>query len=177
MWYSAYIQCSINLCILLQISRCEVYIGGSLGVESVQQKEEQAFVARVNTAKSVTGTCCVHIFSFLISYCRALGTLAAKLSTHPTSTSDPPQQSSSSPLNQSPALTTLCEGLRQMLVRCSSTHRMVASLVVGYWGQCPSDLHTLLSAVLNEKTTYEEITPFLVAMQRECHVRLLEINM
>ena len=38
---------------LLQGSRCEVYMGGSLGVESVQQKEEQAFVARVNTAKLV----------------------------------------------------------------------------------------------------------------------------
>ena len=44
---------------LLQGSRSELYIGGSLGVESVQQKEEQAFVARVNTAKSVIGTCCV----------------------------------------------------------------------------------------------------------------------
>ena len=28
-------------------------MGGGLGVESVQQKEEQAFVARVNTARSL----------------------------------------------------------------------------------------------------------------------------
>ena len=31
-----------------------MYLGGGLGVESVQQKEEQAFAARVNTAKSVS---------------------------------------------------------------------------------------------------------------------------
>lgn len=36
------------------LQSCELYVGGSLGVESVQQKEEQAFVARVNTAKSVS---------------------------------------------------------------------------------------------------------------------------
>lgn len=53
---------------------------------------------------------------------------------------------------------------------------MVASLVVGYWGSCTSDLLALLTTVLTEKTTYEEIMPFLVAMQRECHVRLLEIT-
>ena len=45
----------VCLCISpVQGSRCEVYMGGSLGVESVQEKEEQAFVARVNTAKSVS---------------------------------------------------------------------------------------------------------------------------
>lgn len=104
--------------------------------------------------------------------CRALGTLAAKLS-GTVEGSVPPQHSS---LEQSPARTTLCEGLRQMLVRPSSIHRMVASLVIGYWGQCPGELHTLLSTVLTEKTTYEEIMPFLVAMQRECHVRLLEFT-
>ena len=37
----------------LQGSHGDVYLGGSLGVESVQQKDEQAFAARVNTAKSV----------------------------------------------------------------------------------------------------------------------------
>ena len=61
-----------------------------------------------------------------------------------------------------------------MLVRSSSIHHVVAALVIGYWGQCPSELLTLLNTVLTERTTYEEITPFLVAMQRECHVRLLE---
>ena len=48
---------TMTLCVYVspvQGSRCEVYMGGSLGVESVQEKEEQAFVARVNTAKSVS---------------------------------------------------------------------------------------------------------------------------
>ena len=113
--------------------------------------------------------------------CRALGLLAAKLSISSDSTSQsdhppssPPHPSSSSTLPHcTQALSTLCEGLRQMLVRCSSTHRTVASLVVGYWGQCPSDLLSLLTTVLTEQASYEEIMPFLVAMQRDCHVRLL----
>ena len=65
---------------------------------------------------------------------------------------------------------TLTEGLQQMLTRSSSAHRMVASLLVGYWGACPDKLQPLLSNLLMERTTYEEIVPFLVAMQRECHV-------
>ena len=37
-------------------------MGGSLGVESVQQKEEAAFAARVNTAKSakIANCTCYH---------------------------------------------------------------------------------------------------------------------
>lgn len=34
-----------------------MFLGGSLGVESVQQKDEQAFAARVSTAKSVSQPC------------------------------------------------------------------------------------------------------------------------
>ena len=63
-----------------------------------------------------------------------------------------------------------------MLTRPSSTHRVVASLVVGHWGQCPAELLALLNSILSERTTYEEIVPYLMTMQRECHVRLLEIT-
>lgn len=71
-----------------------------------------------------------------------------------------------------PALATLTEGLGQMLVRTSSTHRMMASLVIGHWGQCPRSLLPQLTAILTETATYEEILPFLMIMQRECHVSI-----
>ena len=52
----------VCVCVCVQGSRSEVFLGGSLGVESAQQKDEQAFVARVNTAKSV------HVVSVFRSY-------------------------------------------------------------------------------------------------------------
>ena len=72
-----------------------------------------------------------------------------------------------------PGVVTLVEGLRQMLTRESSAHRMVASLIVGYWGACPNNLRDLLTNLLTQRTTYEEIVPYLATMQRECHVRTL----
>lgn len=110
--------------------------------------------------------------SYILYYDRALGLLAAKMSSSPSQTT---VSSTLTPEYSTPALTTLCEGLKQMLVRSSSTHRMVASLMIGYWGKCPEHLMSLLNSVLTERATYEEIMPFLAAMQRECHVRLLII--
>ena len=144
-----------------------MYIHVLLHLHSVQSP--------ISTAKVVViSSLCIHVCTL----CRALGLLAAKLSISSDSTSQsdhppssPPHQSSSTLPHCTQALSTLCEGLRQMLVRCSSTHRTVASLVVGYWGQCPSDLLSLLTTVLTEQASYEEIMPFLVAMQRDCHVR------
>ncbi|CAI8034563.1 TATA-binding protein-associated factor 172 [Geodia barretti] len=174
-----------------QGSHGDVYLGGSLGVESVQQKDEQAFAARVNTAK-------------------ALGHLAAKMTSSPSpspisstpeystpssdthsttpdpttkTTTTPPQLASApgypnptTPGYFTPASTTLTEGLGQMLTRSSSTHRIVAALTIGYWGVCPSQLLSGLNTKLTERTTYEEILPFLMTMQRECHSLVLAFD-
>ena len=53
----------VCVCVCVQGSRSEVFLGGSLGVETAQQKDEQAFVARVNTAKSV------HVVSLFHTKC------------------------------------------------------------------------------------------------------------
>ena len=81
-----------------------------------------------------------------------------------------PPLSSSSPSFSSLALGALTEGLRQMLVRSSLVHRIVASLVISFWGRCPDELLSLLSAILLEQAMYEETMPFLAALQRDCHV-------
>ena len=90
--------------------------------------------------------------------------------------SAPGHSNTTTPGYPTPAVATLTEGLGQMLTRSNSIHRMVASLVIGYWGVCPSQLLSQLNTILHERATYEEILSFLMAMQRECHVRLLEIT-
>ena len=136
--------------------------------------------------------CMSVVCTLYVFLCRALGLLAAKMSGGPSqqitpspSSSTPeystpaltaPSSTPATPVYPTPALATLTEGLRQMLVRASSAHRVVAALTIGCWGRCPDELLTLLNSVLRERTTHEEITPFVIAMQRECHVRLLEIT-
>ena len=97
--------------------------------------------------------------------------LPSSSSPSPSSSSSSSSSFSATSSSSSQAVAVLTEGLRQMLARASAVHRMVASLVIGFWGQCPSELLTLLSSVLTEQITYEEIMPFLVALQRDCHVR------
>ena len=90
-------------------------------------------------------------------YYRALGLLAFQVGC---------RGDSDSPLTQ------LSEGLRQMLVGNSATHKMVAALVVSFWKHCPGDLLAQFTAALTEQGVYEEITPFLLSLQKDCHVRI-----
>ena len=69
-------------------------------------------------------------------------------------------------------LTQLSEGLRQMVAGNSATHKMVAALVVSFWKHCPRDLLAQFTAALPEQGVYEEITPFLLSLQKDCHVRI-----
>ena len=57
----------VCVCVCVQGARGEVFLGGSLGVESVQQKDEQAFAARVSTAKSVFNTDILSITALSLS--------------------------------------------------------------------------------------------------------------
>ena len=90
-------------------------------------------------------------------YYRALGLLASQVGCH---------GDSDSPLTQ------LSEGLRQMLAGNSATHKMVAALVVSFWKHCPGNLVPQFTAALTEQGVYEEIMPFLLSLQKDCHVRI-----
>ena len=60
----------------------------------------------------------------------------------------------------------------QMLNTNSAVYRTLASLLVNYWGTCPAGLVDRLSAVLTEQGVYDELSPFLLQLQRDCHVSL-----
>ena len=106
--------------------------------------------------------------------CRALGFLAAELSCSDKLSASSEVVSQNTAV--SPALSMLSEGLKQMLCRSSVTQRMVATLTISHWGHAPSDLLSLLCHTLTDQPNYHEMTPFLVNLQRDCHVRLLRIT-
>ena len=99
----------------------------------------------------------IHLIATPTFYYRALGLLAAQVGCH---------GDSDSPLTQ------LSEGLRQMLAGNSATHKMVAALVVSFWKHCPGNLVPQFTAALTEQGVYEEIMPFLLSLQKDCHVRI-----
>ncbi len=111
--------------------------------------------------------------SFLSAH-RALGLLASILA--PSLTKDgtvtlPPQPQS--PLATTPGSETvapLTETVKQLLSGSVAIHKMVAALVVSHWGQCPQDVLALLNTALTEHRAYDELTPFVVTLQKDCHV-------
>ena len=62
-----------------------------------------------------------------------------------------------------------------MVAGNSATHKMVAALVVSFWKHCPGDLLAQFTAALTEQGVYEEITPFLLSLQKDCHVRIQHV--
>ncbi|XP_064406197.1 TATA-binding protein-associated factor 172-like [Halichondria panicea] len=122
------------------------YLGGCHGIESPTEKEQAAFMARV------AGT-------------KALGLLAAKLS------SDGGSLLSAEPgEGLSPTLHQLIGSLQQLLSRNVATYKMVVSLVIAEWTGCPKEQFlSALNSSLSEQGGYEEITPFILALQKDCH--------
>lgn len=112
----------------------QVFLGGSLGVESSISKEQSTFTARVICT-------------------RALGQLAKKCF-------------SSSPSSSQYFI----DNLRQMASSNSATYKIIASLVVVSWGCCPQDIVNILSTSLTEQPLYEELAPFLLSLQKDCHL-------
>ncbi len=98
---------------------------------------------------------------------RALGLLAAKLGSDGGNllTTQPDE-------GLSPTLHQLIGNLQQLLSRNVATHKMVASLVIAEWVGCPKEQFlSALTSSLSEQGGYEEITPFILALQKDCHVR------
>ena len=116
-----------------------VFLGGSLGVESLVSKEQSAFRARVCGSK-------------------ALGLLATRL-----------QISLDLPESQQ-AIGQLVSGLQQLLMRNTAVHRAVAGLIVSHWGHCPPDLLPTFSTLLEDQGFYEELTPYVLSLQKDCHL-------
>lgn len=64
-------------------------------------------------------------------------------------------------------------GLQQFLMRNFAMHKMVAGLVLTFWKGCSykDQLVTHLTSALTEEGSYEDLMPFLLAVQKDCHVR------
>ena len=90
--------------------------------------------------------------------CRALGLLATRL------------QASSDLPETVQAIGQLLSGLQQLLMRNTAVHRTVAGLIVSHWGHCPSNLLPFLSTILEDQGFYEELTPYVLSLQKDCHV-------
>ena len=65
-------------------------------------------------------------------------------------------------------------GLQQFLVRNFAMHKMVVGLVLTFWKGCgfKDQLVPQLMTALTEDRGYEDLMPFLLAMQKDCHVRV-----
>ncbi len=98
---------------------------------------------------------------------RALGELAVKLS----SSSVDHQSSATNSLNQ--VMLHFVNGLQQFLTRNFAIHKMVVGLVLTFWKGCgfKDQLVPRLMTALTEDGSYEDLMPFLLAMQKDCHVR------
>lgn len=64
------------------------------------------------------------------------------------------------------------QGLQQFLGRNFALHKMVASLVLTFWKGCgfKDQLVPQLMAALTEEAAYEDLMPFILTMQKDCHV-------
>ena len=87
---------------------------------------------------------------------------------------------SSSPVDQASATNLLNQtmvhfvnGLQQFLTRNFAMHKMVVGLVLTFWKGCgfKDQLVPQLMKSLTEDGGYEDLMPFLLTMQKDCHVR------
>lgn len=64
-------------------------------------------------------------------------------------------------------------GLQQFLTRNFAMHKMVVGLVLTFWKGCgfKDQLVPQLMKSLTEDGGYEDLMPFLLTMQKDCHVR------
>ncbi len=112
---------------------------------------------------------CIIVKSAIISiFCRALGLLASKLS------SDGSKVEGNSPEEKglSPVLVELIGSLQQLLSNGVATHKMGACLIIAGWAGCPRDYFlSSLTTLLTQQNGYEELSPFILALQKDCHVR------
>jgi len=93
---------------------------------------------------------------------RALGQLAAKLT-------------ASGGLY--PSCLQLASNLQQMLSRAIATQRITASLVISFWENAPKQhFEPALNSALSEQGGFEELTPFVLALQKDCHVSSLRCH-
>lgn len=80
----------------------------------------------------------------------------------------------------SPAIVQLIGSLQQLLSHSVATHKMGACLIVSEWAGCPREhFLSVLTNSLTQQNGYEELSPFLLALQKDCHVRnfILHLNL
>ena len=96
--------------------------------------------------------------------------LAASSDQHTTAV----QQSTNDSLTDN-ILLQFVSGLQQFLARNFAMHKMIVGLVLTLWKGCSykDQLVSQLTSALTEESGYEELMPFLLAMQKDCHVRMI----
>ena len=64
-------------------------------------------------------------------------------------------------------------GLLQFLMRSFAMHKIVVGLVLTFWKGCSfkEQLVSQLTSALTGDGGYEDLMPFILAMQKDCHVR------
>lgn len=112
--------------------------------------------------------CVYFVLAFSLLSDRALGLLAFKLNSAPV----PPQsESNSSTPTASQVVSQFSEGLQQLLGQNVVIRKMISSLVICFWEDCPKpSLLPPLNAALTVQGGYEELMPYVLALQKDCHV-------
>ena len=95
-----------------------------------------------------------------------------KLSEAPSSTTQSQPPTSSTFIEN--IMLQFVNGLQQFLGRNFATHKMVVGLVLTFWKDCSykEQLISQLNMALTEEGGYEDLMPFILAMQKDCHVRV-----
>ena len=96
---------------------------------------------------------------------RALGQLAFKISNSSLQSIDSSTSTTSKVVSQ------FLEGLQQLLGQNVAIRKIISSLVVCFWEDCPkASLLPPLNTALTVQGGYEELVPHVLALQKDCHV-------
>lgn len=103
-------------------------------------------------------------------FCRALGELAMKLSSTSGGQAIALQTTNSVAVHN--VVLQFVNGLQQFLTRNLALHKMVIGLVLTFWKGCgfKEQLVGQLTMALTGDGGYEDLMPFILAMQKDCHV-------
>lgn len=103
---------------------------------------------------------------------RALGELAMKLSSASCGQATTLQTTNSMAIHN--ITLQFVSGLQQFLTRNLALHKMVVGLVLTFWKGCgfKEQLVGQLTLALTGDGGYEDLMPFILAMQKDCHVSM-----
>ena len=64
----------------------------------------------------------------------------------------------------------MVEGLTLLVSHPSAAYQSVAALLASVWDGVSTDIMAKMGNILTEQPVYEEMTPFLMSLQKDCHV-------